>query len=126
MCGSSLARISAPSAGMTRIRFDGLADASQPDASAGHPIEIAAKYLSPRRRSFKGNSPDAARIEVGHFRDARTQGHRGVRAVRLARASRFSTHAQACRASRSEIAERQEPHTMTGASILHSFRSRVA
>jgi hypothetical protein len=42
---------------MTRIRFDGLADASQPDASAGHPIEIAGKYLSPRRRSFKGIRP---------------------------------------------------------------------
>ena len=40
MCGSSSARISAPSAGMTRIRFDGLANASQ-SGHTGHPIEIA-------------------------------------------------------------------------------------
>ena len=57
MVRSSGARIS-PSAGMTRIRFDGLAFASQPDV-AGHPMRLQAQLVA------RGDGPFKARAAAG-------------------------------------------------------------
>src|SRR5262245_52651277 len=47
---------------MTRIRFKGLARASQPGQAAGHPHEIAAKYLVRPRFWRKCSLASAARF----------------------------------------------------------------
>jgi hypothetical protein len=62
LCG---ARIS-PSAGMTRIRFDGLAFASQPGRVRQAPHEIAAQLVARGSTLFKGAATPAGPREVNH------------------------------------------------------------